>query len=233
MLSTDCLHCLTVDFAHAPEAVRAAFELEPEEVRDLLCLAGRAGRPLLLVATGRTCTLVSTSRNHVRAFRPVLARLRQRLAKAGEWKTLPVRIASGSDAGRLLLQGALPLRQFAPDVRDFVGVLRSGAEMSALCGSLSGELAALVRMMEVALERIWNETRVGRTDTSELELELETLAAERIAEEELVSWQTSYPALRSSRRPVSDADIGPFEGEERQSMVRIRTARVLTRLKTA
>ena len=48
-----------------------------------------------------------------------------------------------------------------------------------------------------------------------------------------MGWQSSYPALRSSRRPVSDADIGPFDGEERHSMVRIRTASVLAKLRTA
>jgi len=233
MSSTDCLHCLTVNFTYAPTAVRAAFEFQAEETRDLLCLAGRAGRPLLLLRTGSSCTLVSTSQNHVRAFRPVLARLKERLAKADGWKTLRVRLASGSDAGRVLLQRAIPARRFAPEIRRFVSDVRAAAEMSATCGSLSGELAALVRMMEHAAERIWEETGLSRPGSSEVELELETLVAERIVEEELVGWQSSYPALRSSRRPVSDADIGPFDGEERHSMVRIRTASVLAKLRTA
>ena len=84
-----------------------------------------------------------------------------------------------------------------------------------------------------AAERVWDETRLGRPGSSEAELELESLVAERIVEEELVAWQSSYPALRSSRRPVSDSDIDQFTGKERQSMVRIRVANVLTKLRTA
>ena len=233
MPPTDCLHCLTVDFAHAPDPVRAAFDFPAEEIRDLLCHAGRHGVPLLVLTTRTALTLVSTSQNHVRAFRPLLARLRERTLGTDGWRGLPVRLASGSDAGRQLLCQALPATRFEPEIRDFVRSLRLAAELSGTCGAYSAELGALVRMTEHAAERVWEETRLGRPGSSEAEIELESLAAERIVEEELVAWQSSYPALRSSRRPISDADIGPFDGEERHSMVRIRSASVLTRLRSA
>jgi hypothetical protein len=233
MLPTDSLHCLTVDFAHAPPAVRQAFEFPTDEVRDLLCLAGRAGLPLLLLHTPTALTLVSTSQSHVRAFRPVLARLRERVLELDGWRALPVRIASGSDAGRQLLRQAIPSTRFEPEIRAFARTLRSAAELSGTCGAFSTELGALVRMTGHAAERVWDETRLGRPGSGEAELELESLVAERIVEEELVAWQSSYPALRSSRRPASDSDIGQFTGEERQSMVRIRVANVLTKLRTA
>jgi len=178
-------------------------------------------------------TLVSTSQSHVRAFRPLLARLRERTLGTDGWRGLPVRLASGSDAGRQLLEQAVPSTRFEPEIRAFVRSLRIAAELSATCGAFSTELGALVRMTEHAAERVWDETRLGRPGSSEAEIELESLAAERIVEEELVAWQSSYPALRSSRRPVSDADIGPFDGEERHSMVRIRAASVLTKLRSA
>jgi hypothetical protein len=111
--------------------------------------------------------------------------------------------------------------------------LRAAGKLSCACGAFSGELRALVRMAELAAARVWEETRLGRPGSSMAEFELETLVAELIVEEELVAWQSSYPALRSSQRPVSDADIGPFQGEERRSMVRIRSASVLTKLRTA
>ena len=233
MLPIDTLHCLTVDYAHAPEPVRTAFEFPAEEIRDLLCLAGRNGVPLMVLRGASSLTLVSTSQSHVRAFRPLLARLRERTLGTDGWRGLPVRLASGSDAGRQLLEQAVPSTRFEPEIRAFVRSLRIAAELSATCGAFSTELGALVRMTEHAAERVWDETRLGRPGSSEAEIELESLAAERIVEEELVAWQSSYPALRSSRRPVSDADIGPFDGEERHSMVRIRAASVLTKLRSA
>ncbi|MEO6603221.1 MAG: hypothetical protein ABIQ16_25275 [Polyangiaceae bacterium] len=233
MLPTDSLHCLTVDFAHAPRALRAAFDLPSDEVRDLLCLAGRKGLPLIVLCTPSALTLMSISSAHLRAFRPVLARVRDRTRELEGWRTLPVRIASGSDAGRQLLRQAIPNTRFEPEIRSFVRTLRSAAEISGTCGAFSTELGALVHMTEHAANRVWDETRLGRPDSCEAEAELESLAAERIFEEELVSWQSSYPSLRSSRRPPSDSDISQFTGLERPSMVRIRVANVLTKLRTA
>ena len=233
MLPTDCLHCLSVDFAHAPLSVRAAFDFPAEEVRDLLCLAGREGAPLILLHSATSLTLVSTSSSHVRAFRPIFARLRDRIQGLEGWRALPVRVVSGSDAGRQLLHQAIPKSRFEPEIPSFARALRAAAELSGTCGAFSAELGALVRMTEHAAQRVWEETRLGRSGSSEAELELETLVAERIVEEELVAWQSSYPELRSSRRPVSDADIGPFDGEERHSMVRLRVGSVLSKLRTS
>ena len=233
MLPTNCLHCLTIDFTHAAEPIRPALQFPAEEVRDLLCQAGSQGLPLMVLCGHTSLTLVSTSQHHVGAFRPILGRVRERTQHLDGWRALPVRLASGSGAGRQLLRQALPSSRFEPEIRTFVRSLRLAAELSVTCGSFSAELGALVRMTDHAAQRVWEETRLGRPGSSEAEIELESLAAERILEEELVAWQSSYPALRSSRRPVSDADIGPFDGEERHSMVRLRTASVLSKLRSA
>jgi hypothetical protein len=236
MLPTDCLHCLTIDFTNAPESVRAVFvqhSATSDELRDLLCEAGRAGAPLLVLSSRSSLSLVSTSQNHVRAFRPVLAVIREGLLGMAGWRTLPVCSASGSDAGRQLLKLCIPEARIEAQIHPFVRNLRTAAELSSACGAFSSELSALVRMAEHAASRIWEETRLGRVGSRAAEIELETMVAERIVEEELVGWQSSYPALRSSRRPVSDADIGPFGDDERCSMVRIRATSVLTKLRTA
>ncbi len=232
MLPTDCLHSLTVDFGHAPAPVRAAFEFSADELSGFLCQAGRDEVPLLLLCTSSALYLVSTSESHVRAFRPVLASILDRVRHVDGWRALPVRAASGSDAARCLLNQAIPSSGFEPEVRQFVTELRAAAERSHSWGAFSTELAALTRMTEHAAARVWDETRLGRPGSSEAELELETLVAERILEEELVAWQSSYPAVRSSRRPISDPNLLPFEGEERHSMIRLRAASVLSKLGT-
>jgi hypothetical protein len=151
------------------------------------------------------------------------------------WRALRVRIASGSDAGRQLLKSCIPEARALPAIATFAGNLRAAAELSRACGALSPELAAVMRMVEHTANRVWEETRLGRPGPSaaELELELEALVAERIVEEELVAWQSSYPAQRSSRQPVSDADIGPFENDDRPSMVQLCAAPALTKLRSA
>jgi len=233
MLPTESLHSLTIDFTHAPEPVRAVFAGQADDLRDLLCEAGLACVPLLVLSLRNSLTLVSTSRSHVRAFRPMLASIREGLLGIAGWRSLPVRAASGSETGRqLLIQGIAELH-FEPKMRAFLRSLRSAAELSTACGASCGELIALVRMTEQAGARVWQETRLGQSGSCQAERELEAVAAERIVEEEVVAWQSSSPALRSSRRPVSDADIGPFDGEERHSMVRIRATSVLTKLRTA
>jgi hypothetical protein len=236
MLSPDTLHCLVIDLTNAPEAVRAVIEQRSagsDELRDLLCEAGRASSPLLLLSSQTGLTLVSTRQDHVRAFRPVLAVIREALLGVAGWRTVPVRIATGSDAGRELLKIALSELRKARQIQPFARSLRTAAELSTACGAISGELSALARMAEHTLNRVWDETRLGRPGSSAAELELESLDAERIVEEELVAWQSSSPALRSSRRPVSDADIAGFGAEERHSIVRVRPASVLSKLRTA
>ena len=58
-------------------------------------------------------------------------------------------------------------------------------------------------------------------------------AAERIVEEELLSWQSSEPASRASVAPLSNRDLDLFAAEEAHSVIRLRAARVLTKLRTA
>jgi hypothetical protein len=236
MPKADCLHCLAIDFTHAPEPVRAVFLQQSEgldELRDLLCEAGRASLPLLVLSSPGSLTLVSTRQSHVRAFRPLLALIRTGLLGVAGWRALPVRLASGSDAGRQLLKQGIPDSGALPQIEAFAHNLRAAADLSRACGALGGELSALVRMAVHVANRVSAETRLGRPGGSALEFELESLETERIVEEELVAWQSSYPALRSSTRPVSDADIGPFDGDERRSMVCIRTTSLLTKLRTA
>jgi len=236
MLPTDCLHCLAIDFTHAPAPVRdvlAQWSAASDELRDLLCEAGRASAPLLVLSSPTALTLISTGQSHVRAFRPVLALIREGLLGIAGWRSLPVQIASGSDAGQQLLKRSLPEARIGSQSDAFVRNLRAAADLSSACGALSSELSALVRLLERAANRVREETRWGRPGASRAEVELESMVVDRIVEEELVAWQSSSPGLRSSRRPVSDADIGPFGAEERHSVVRIRSTSVLSKLRTA
>jgi hypothetical protein len=233
MLPTDCLHLLTIDFARANTAAGQAFAFTEDERRELLRAAGDKGIPLILLQSARSFHLISTSQNHVRAFRPALARVHERAHGIEGARALPVSIARGSDAARQLLRHATPFSQQRAEAEQFVADLRAAAGLASKCGALSTELGALFRMTERTAERVHAETRLGRPGALEAEIELEALVAERIVEEELLAWQSSDPTLRASLRPpLSERDIELFSAEEPQSMVRLRVARVLTKLGT-
>ncbi len=233
MPSDDCLHSLTMDFEFAPTSVRPAFVFEPAELARIAQRAGSDGLPLLVLCTPTLLHLVSTNKSHVRAFRPVLARIHERARNAEGWGALPVRIARGSESARQLLRHAIPNAPTEPGVRQFAAVLRAAAMLSQRAGAFSAELGALLRMIEQTVSRVCDETGLGRfgSGSAELELELETLVAQRIIEEELVAWQACYPALRSSRHPISNAGIGAFEAEEPHSGIRLPARSVLSKLR--
>ena len=232
MLPSESLHVLTIDFETASAAVREALSFSPDEIKDLLCAAGASGIPLALVRCASSLYLISTSFNHVRAFRPVLARVHERIEGREGSRSVPVQISCGGDAGRQILRHATPFSGSADEARAFVLALREAAERARVCGSFSIELAALFRMTEHAVRRVEQETRLGRPGSFEAELELEALDAERIVEEELLAWQSTYPAARSSLRPpISEHDIQVFSNDEPTSVVRMKAARVLTKLR--
>ena len=234
MLPTDCLHLLTIDIKRAPATVQGAFAFSAEEQRQLLLGAGRDGIPLVLLCNARALHLVSTSQNHVRAFRPALTLVNDRTRATPDSRAVPVRVTRGGEAARQVLRYVMPIAQPAMEALAFLRDMRAAATSSAACGAFSSELSALFRMTEHAAERVQRETRLGRPGCVEAELELEALDAERIVEEELLAWQSSYPALRASvRPPLSESGIHLFSAEEPQSVVRLRAARVLTKLGSA
>jgi hypothetical protein len=164
----------------------------------------------------------------------VLGQVQQRAQGIAGALALTVRATQGSDAARQLLRRTTPLSRLAAEAEEFLGELRAAAALSRACGAFSGELAALLQLTEQAAERIQSETRLGRSGLLEAELELEALVAERILEEELLAWQSSYPALRASvRPPLSERALELFSSDEPLSVVRLRAARVLTKLRAS
>src|ERR1700761_9399586 len=146
MLPSECLHILTIDFQTASPAVREALDFSRAELKDLLCAAGANEIPLALIQSEHCLQLVSTSRNHVRAFRPVLARVQQRIADRDGSRSVPVQISRGGDAARQIVRSATPFSGSAEAAHSFVQDLRRAAELARACGSFSAELAALFCM---------------------------------------------------------------------------------------
>ena len=232
-MPTDCLHLFTIDFEGANASILEAFAFSEDEQRSLLQRAGKSGIPLVLLASSRSFHLISTSQHHVQAFRPALTLVHERTRGVEGARTAPVRVTRGSNAARQFLRYGASFSQVSA-AHEFLSDMRAAANLSTRCGAFSAELAALLRMTEHTAERIEGETRLGRPGSFEAELELEALAAERIVEEELLAWQSSYPALRASVcPPLSERDIDLFSTEEPQSVVRMRSARVLTRLRAS
>lgn len=233
MSQADRLHLLSVQFAQAPSAVRQSFVFTQDQQTDLLCELAEREVPLVFVVGHHSLDLFSTSHNHVRAFRPVLSLLSERIVAKESQSAVPAGVARGGDAARYLLRRLVPLQGTSADARDFGRAVQTAVALAKVCGTYDGELSELFQMAERAAERVRAETRLSYADVTRDELELETLDAERIVEEELLSWQTSEPALRASLQPPLSVDsIAPFSSDEPHSMVRLRSANVLHRLGT-
>lgn len=233
MLPTNYLHLLTIDLERANAAALDAFAFSTDERRELLISAGRSGIPLVLMGSSRSFHMISTSEQHVPAFRPALGRVHARTQALPDARVLPVRVSRGCNAARQFLQQATPLSQSPGDAERFLRNMRDAASLSTTCGAFSNELGALFRMITRTAQRIGDETRLGQPGCVTADLELEGVAAERIVEEELLSWQSSEPASRASVAPLSNRDLDLFAAEEPDSVIRLRAARVLTKLRTA
>jgi len=231
MSQVDRLHLLSANFADAPAAIRAAFAFSQDQQTDLLCRAAESDLPLVLIVGESSLDMFSTNQSHVRAFRPVLASLHERMAGLDGVSGVPVHVSRGADAARYLVHRAVPLFGVEADANEFARKAHLAAALAKACGSFDGELAELFRLVTRTIDRVRNETRISYSDVTSAELEIETFDAERIIEEELLAWQSSQPTLRASLPPpLSVTDFNPFSSDEPQSVVRLRNARVLTRL---
>ncbi|HEY2407443.1 MAG TPA: hypothetical protein VGI10_15640 [Polyangiaceae bacterium] len=220
---------LQIDAAHAADGVRAAVAFDAVALAQLLGAARAAGVPLAIVSSQHSLTLFSTDGGHLRAFAPVLARLRERAQRVAGLGALRVRALRGSDVARWAVREACGFESRGPS--DFLSAWRDAAAEAARAGTLSAELSELIELAQRARDRVHLETRFAGEHASADAVELELLAAERIVEEEIVEWQFSAPELRAAS--VRVPALSGFPSEEAESAVRLRSARVLDKLRVA
>jgi glutamyl-tRNA reductase len=107
-----------------------------------------------------------------------------------------------------------------------LGALNDAVVRARRAGTLGSELAALFECAENAGWRIQSETTLGDRQTSTAERELDRFEAERIIDEELVTWQASRASqgsLQSIR--VKSLDPSYYAAAEAETGVRLKAPR--------
>jgi hypothetical protein len=111
-----------------------------------------------------------------------------------------------------------------------LGALNDAVLRARRAGTLGPELAALFECGENAGWRIQSETTLGDRQTSTAQRELDGFEAERIIEEELVTWQASR-ASQGSLQSVAPKSLDPsyYAAAEANTGVRLKPSRVVAR----
>jgi hypothetical protein len=206
---------------------------------------------LVVVVSDGRLELYSTARDRSRAFRPVLEALRARVNAEPSLGEARVVEKGGTDAACHLLRRAAGLGTDAAADKHFAMQLHAATAMASVASSLGPSLTSLFRAAANTSRRVRQETALGQAMTSALR-EVELLAAERIAEEELLAWQSQEAECfrateqawlyceveQQNHRAAQEADLvalgeggrlsssgrNSFFGEEPGSAVRLRVS---------
>ncbi len=103
--------------------------------------------------------------------------------------------------------------------------IHGAAALSAACTALGPTLASLFRAAANVGRRVRNETSLDDSNVSAALREVESLAAERIVEEELATWQAQEAEIKRATGElpvVAKPRTLPFEKTEPVSEVRLR-----------
>jgi hypothetical protein len=209
---------------------RAVLKIMEGERRRWLAEVGAQGASLMVVASEDSLELYSTERDRAKAFRPVLRSLDACVRIAPEIGATRTLSKPGTSAARHLLRRSAGLDSSEVDRCQVMAGLHAAASQAAAAKALDRTLAALVRTAAKVTQRVREETRMGDPATPPELLELETLSAERIAEEELAAWQAGQAERCRAEEQAeqlelhrSKADVaGTFETLELSSQVRLR-----------
>lgn len=175
------VHLMTVHWAGA------AFTRQDQ--LDWIARASEQRLSLVALVSDARIELYSTERDRNRAFRPVLEALRERIQSEPALGGARVLEKTGTDAARHLLLRAAGLGADAIGDRHFGVQLHAAAAMASIASSLGPSLTSLFRAAANTGRRVRQETALSQAITTALR-EVELLAAERIAEEELLAWQS-------------------------------------------
>ncbi len=194
----ETVHLLVIELP-TDEAERAgSFSLREE----IACSAeaGARGASLVLLQSAGRLELYSTERDRVQAFRPVLRRLAAQAQSVPELRRARTIAKSGSVAALHLLRRAAGVESDAPSQQRFIVKLHMASATAAASLSLGPSLASLFRAAANTHRRVRQETSLADPNAAPELRALEHASAERLVEEELLSWQAQEAERQRARR---------------------------------
>ncbi len=219
------LHLLSIDLHSAPNSMRAVLELGPTDVEHWLERARAAGAPLAIVCGPDSVDLYSSEAGRRAAFKPLLESLWSLGRNLTGFERIRTREAAGYAAVRHMLRQAAGLESTEHGL-SYVNAISAACAQASAFGTLSNELTELFGLARSTADRSESETELSAPHSTPASRQIEALSAERILEEQLVSFQLAaandQPARSSA--PPPRASLPPYTAEEPGSCVRLRVA---------
>jgi hypothetical protein len=211
------VHVLSIELGSLSDVARDAMKIGRDEQLSWLTSAAERGSSLLLLRTDSTVEFYTTYQDRFVALRPVIQDLAARVHRVPELgKTHTAEQSGAVAAQRLLTYAARPGRPASN--------IHGAAALSAASAALGPTLASLFRAAANVGRRVRQETALDDSNIGPALRELETLAAARIVEEELATWQAQEAEIEraTSYLPSVGEPRTQFESLEPVSEVRLR-----------
>ena len=216
------IHILSIKVSSLPEDLRDALNVTRDEHTSWLTAAAERGRSLLVLRTDDSVEFYTTNRDRFVALRPVIESLAARVKIAPELGTARTVERRGTDAARQLMVHAA--RQNGSGSTHPGSSIHGAAALSAASTALGPTLGSLFRAAANVGRRVRQETALHDSNIDLALQEMETLAADRIVEEELATWQAQEAEIQraTSEMPRVAQPRSSFEKPEPVSEVRLR-----------
>jgi hypothetical protein len=217
MRSEDPIHLLAIDLGPLKGGFGTSAPFAAE-IRGFLDEAANRRVPLVILADAGALELYSTESGRFVAFRATLHGLAEKRRALRELGCARACETNGTAAARHLLARAAGLFGLGPEALD-LAALHAAAARSAILRTLSPELGELFRLAAQVGRRVRAETALFSRGAESAAREVESLAAERIVEEELTAWRSR----RAEKAPVSPPAVrAPYAEDEPGSLIRLR-----------
>lgn len=218
------LHVLSIALSSAPNSLRAVLELSPSEVEHWLCRARTCGVPLAIVCGPDHLDLYSSDAGRRAAFKPLLASLWSLGKKLEGFERVRAREAAGPAAVRHILRQAAGLESTEHGL-SYASALHVALGRAQRLDTLSDDLRELLELALRTADRSENETELAAPHSTRASRQLEALTAERIFEEQLVTFQLAAANEDTKRAEAArTSSLPPYSGEELGSCVRLRVS---------
>jgi len=216
------VHLLAIDLKSASAAVRDAFAMSRNELASLSSKARAAGEDIevVVLASDERFEIYTTESARQAAYRAVLGGIVNRMPSEERASVRTTEVIGVAAAWHLmqLMTGT----EGQSGVR-MLGAVKHAVVLARASGTLGSELAALFDCATNAGWRIQSETTLGDGQSSRAEREVDRFEAERIIEEELVTWQAARASQGSVQSiPASRLDPSYYAAAEPGSSIRLR-----------
>lgn len=221
----DEVHVLCVHTGSLSDTAKNVLKLQVDEQLGWMAAAAERGCSLVVLSTEDTIEFYTTDRDRFVALRPVMQCMADRIRVVpalGQTRTVQL---SGATAARRLFGHAAQLHAVRPSATVAANAIHRAAALSATNTALGPTLASLFRTAANVARRVRQETALEAAALGNSLRDIELLAAERIVEEELATWQAQEAEIQrlSSELPEMMAPSkSSFAHQEPASEVRLR-----------